>query len=219
MVRAFLPGAVAVCVVGLAAGAGAQDVAIERGRTIAETWCVTCHAIGDETQKSALADAPPFATLAGEDGFGVERVRKALLLPHPVMPEFPVTDGDIAALAAYIGSLAPASAPQQRTERLPMAPSGVTLAGGVDQAAAARGREIVMRDCSPCHRVEGLGESPVPDAPAFATLSERYPVSYLAEALAEGIMVSHEGIEMREFVFEPQDIDAIIAHLENVQAK
>lgn len=219
MRRALFGGTIALGVAGLCAGVSAQDMAAERGKTIAETWCVTCHAIGEGNQASALTEAPPFRTLANEPGFGTEMLRRALLLPHPAMPEFPVTNADIDALAAYIGSLSDggAAAPPPEEQRTDLAPdSNVILVGAADPQAV-HGRTIVMRDCSPCHRVEGLGTSPVADAPAFATLSERYPVSFLAEALAEGIMVGHDGVEMPQFVYEPDEIGAIIAHLESIQ--
>ncbi len=205
-----------LAVLAVATGAWAQDGKIERGRQLAQVWCAQCHAIGDSSQANALADAPPFQTLAARSDFDEETVRKALLLPLPVMPEFPVTSPDVAALAAYIASLAavaPAAVPERRTELAPERP--VVLVGGTD--AAARGHALVMRDCSPCHSVAGPGPSPVADAPAFSTLSQRYPVEFLAEALAEGIMVNHESIEMPQFRYEPDEVGAIIAHLEKVQ--
>lgn len=206
-----------LAVVVIATGASAQDAKIERGRQIAQVWCAQCHAIGDASQENALAGAPSFHTLATSSDFDEETVRKALLLPHPVMPEFPVTAPDVAALAAYIASLAdvapPAAVPERRTEVVP-APT-VVLTGGTD--AASRGHALVTRDCSPCHAVSGPGPSPVAEAPAFSTLSQRYPVEFLAEALAEGIMVNHETIEMPQFQYEPDEVGAIIAHLERVQ--
>ena len=59
------------------------------------------------------------------------------------------------------------------------------------------------------------GDSPNPDAPPFRTLSSKYPVSDLAESLAEGIVSGHP--EMPIFVFMPNDVDAIIAYLESIQ--
>jgi len=59
--------------------------------------------------------------------------------------------------------------------------------------------------------------SPHPDAPAFRTLPKRYPIDYLAEALAEGISTGHP--DMPEFVASPDQIDAIIAYIESLQSK
>jgi mono/diheme cytochrome c family protein len=57
----------------------------------------------------------------------------------------------------------------------------------------------------------------MPEAPPFRTLSERYPVTALEEAFAEGILVGHPA--MPEFRFEPHEIDAIIAYLQSVQTR
>ncbi|RAI04007.1 cytochrome C552 [Acuticoccus sediminis] len=83
--------------------ASAQDRAA-RGKALAETWCVRCHAIG-EPQPSALSDAPSFEALASQPGFGSKHLANVLVAPHPVMPEFPLTNDDLAALEAYMQSL------------------------------------------------------------------------------------------------------------------
>jgi mono/diheme cytochrome c family protein len=81
----------------------------------------------------------------------------------------------------------------------------------------ARGEALVRTNCSPCHAVGSAGKSPHPDAPAFRTLSERYPIEDLAEALAEGISTGHP--DMPEFVASPDQIDAIIAYIGSLQHK
>jgi hypothetical protein len=48
-------------------------------------------------------------------------------------------------------------------------------------------------------------------APPFRTLSQRYPIETLAEALAEGIVTGHP--EMPQFVFQPRDIDALLGYI------
>src|SRR5215472_19316983 len=57
--------------------------------------------------------------------------------------------------------------------------------------AAQRGLMIVRTNCSRCHAVGKIGESPLPIAPPFRTLHERYPVEDLQEPLAEGIVTGH----------------------------
>jgi cytochrome c len=58
----------------------------------------------------------------------------------------------------------------------------------------------------------------VATAPAFRTLAQRYPVESLEEALAEGIMVGHQGIvQMPEFMFEAEEIGHIVAYLQSIQ--
>jgi mono/diheme cytochrome c family protein len=81
----------------------------------------------------------------------------------------------------------------------------------------ARGEALVRTNCSPCHAVGLTDKSPHPDAPAFRTLSERYPIADLAEALAEGISTGHP--DMPEFVATPDQIDAIIAYIRSLQRK
>jgi mono/diheme cytochrome c family protein len=80
------------------------------------------------------------------------------------------------------------------------------------------GQAIAERQCSACHAVGPEGASPEPAAPPFRTLGERWPVEFLAEALAEGIVVGHDAsVRMPEFRFEPDEIDALLAYLETLQ--
>jgi len=96
--------------------------------------------------------------------------------------------------------------------------SGVTAAA-LDSAAqddlVAKGHAIAEQDCARCHAIGPTGKSQLPIAPAFRTLSERYPIEDLEEALAEGIVSGHP--EMPEFVFSPSEVDALIAYLQSVQ--
>lgn len=86
-------------------------------------------------------------------------------------------------------------------------------AGGDNQVGA----ELADRHCARCHAVSS-GPSPVADAPAFRRLARKWPIEYLAEALAEGIVTSHRhDVEMPEFVFTPEEIDALLAYLESIQ--
>ena len=57
--------------------------------------------------------------------------------------------------------------------------------------AAQRGLVIVRANCSRCHAVGKIGDSPLPIAPPFRTLHERYPAEDLQEPLAEGIVTGH----------------------------
>ena len=90
---------------------------------------------------------------------------------------------------------------------------------GEDSAAApsARGAAIAEANCSSCHAIGHRGDSPLAEAPPFRRLSERFPVSDLQEALAEGISVGHPA--MPHFAFAPEDIDALILYLESIQAE
>jgi cytochrome c len=68
--------------------------------------------------------------------------------------------------------------------------------------------------CAGCHATGRVGESPLPIAPPFRTLHERYPVESLAEALAEGITTGHP--TMPEFRLDPAQINDVIAYLKSL---
>lgn len=83
---------------------------------------------------------------------------------------------------------------------------------------AAAGRVLAERNCQGCHSIGTTGPSPVAAAPPFRDLVKRWPAESLAEALAEGIQVSHQGkVQMPEFAFEPEQIDDLIAYLQTLE--
>jgi mono/diheme cytochrome c family protein len=92
------------------------------------------------------------------------------------------------------------------------------LAIGQDDAdRVRRARELLEANCSRCHAIGRTGVSPHPAAPPFRALSRKYPVERLAEALAEGLFVGHP--DMPEFVFEPEDVGAILDYLTSIQER
>jgi mono/diheme cytochrome c family protein len=84
-----------------------------------------------------------------------------------------------------------------------------------EQPSLDRGRVIAERECARCHAVGPTGQSPHGKAPPFRELPKRYPVEHLAEALVEGIVVGHG--DMPEFLFEPDDVDAILAYMASLE--
>lgn len=74
-----------------------------------------------------------------------------------------------------------------------------------------RGKALVEGNCARCHATGKTGKSSHPDAPAFRSLSQRYPLYALEEALAEGISTGHP--DMPEFTATPAQISAIIAYI------
>lgn len=80
-----------------------------------------------------------------------------------------------------------------------------------------KGQQLADRLCAACHATGRTGESPMAKAPAFRTLSKRYPVDSLAEALAEGIRTGHEG--MPEFTLSPAEIGAFLSYLSDIAEK
>ena len=91
----------------------------------------------------------------------------------------------------------------------------VAVPAAAEDDLVAKGHALAEENCARCHAIGPQGESTLPIAPAFRTLSERYPVEDLEEALAEGIVSGHPA--MPEFVFEPDEIAALIAYLKSVQ--
>jgi mono/diheme cytochrome c family protein len=88
-----------------------------------------------------------------------------------------------------------------------------------DAALIALGRAIAAKNCGRCHAIGRIGASANPKSPPFRALSRRYPIVDLEEALGEGIMVGHEGLEMPHFQLSPGQIGAMMAYLKSVQRK
>jgi cytochrome c len=98
---------------------------------------------------------------------------------------------------------------------------GVMTAASVfaqeDTTLEKRGASLLTTNCSRCHAIGRAGASPHPAAPPFRTLSGKYPIEGLAEALAEGLSVGHP--DMPEFVFQSDEIAAILAYLKSIQER
>ena len=99
--------------------------------------------------------------------------------------------------------------------------AAVALAAAMQPATAADdlklGETLLARHCGACHAVGKSGDNPQKDAPALRTLSSRYPVEALEEALGEGFMSGHP--DMPEFKFDADDVGAIIAYLKSIQKR
>ena len=80
---------------------------------------------------------------------------------------------------------------------------------------SGRGEFLLTTNCARGHAVGRTGASPHSAAPPFRTLSRKYKIEGLAEALAEGLSTGHP--DMPEFVFAPEDVGAIIDYLESIQ--
>lgn len=81
--------------------------------------------------------------------------------------------------------------------------------------AEQRGLVFVRANCSRCHSVDKVSKSPLPMAPPFRTLHERYPVENLQEPLAEGIITGHP--TMPEFRLDPGQVADVIAYLKSLE--
>lgn len=92
-----------------------------------------------------------------------------------------------------------------------------TLVGGAvaDPDPVEAGRAFLAENCAGCHAIDAEGESPLEAAPPFRDLHRLYPVEYLEEALAEGIVTGHP--DMPQAVLEPEMIAAVIAYLHTLE--
>lgn len=79
---------------------------VERGRTLAQTNCATCHAIGS-SGNSPLEAAPPFRTL--HHNYPVEQLGELFIEgvapPHSAMPDFHLDQDESNDMVAYLKSL------------------------------------------------------------------------------------------------------------------
>jgi len=78
-----------------------------------------------------------------------------------------------------------------------------------------RGRQFARANCARCHSIDKISPSPLPIAPPFRTLHQRYPVETLEEPLAEGIVTGHSN--MPEFRLDPGQINDFIAFLKTLE--
>jgi len=84
------------------------------------------------------------------------------------------------------------------------------------QSAIENGKALAEANCSGCHAIGSEGDSPNPDSPPFRTFKDKWPVENLEEALAEGIVTSHDNMKMPEFEFEAEQIGDFIAYLKTL---
>jgi mono/diheme cytochrome c family protein len=81
--------------------------------------------------------------------------------------------------------------------------------------AAQRGLIFVRTNCARCHAIDKVSPSPLTIAPPFRTLHTKYPITYLEEAFAEGIVTSHP--TMPEFRLDPGQIADVIAYFRTLE--
>jgi cytochrome c len=92
------------------------------------------------------------------------------------------------------------------------------LAAGAEEALsppAQRGLVFVRTHCAKCHAIDRVSQSPLPAAPPFRRLHERYPVETLQESLAEGIVTGHPS--MPEFQLDPGQVNDVITYLKSLE--
>ena len=91
----------------------------------------------------------------------------------------------------------------------------LTCASKAQEPTIQRGRAFSQTNCARCHAIGRSGESPLPKAPPFRTLHERYPVEDLMESFAEGIRTGHPA--MPEIVLNENQIRDLISYLKSLE--
>ena len=82
--------------------AAAQDIVA--GAKVARTQCFTCHAVGRNPRVIGGA-APTFTEIAGTRGMTQTSIEVFLSTPHEGMPNYSLSEKQIADVAAYVMSL------------------------------------------------------------------------------------------------------------------
>ncbi len=74
------------------------------GKALAESLCTNCHLVAPD-QNHASADVPSFHEIANLPGQTTGDIVARIMLPKHPMPKIPLTNDELADLAAYIISL------------------------------------------------------------------------------------------------------------------
>ena len=126
------------------AASQAQTAQEVQGQQLFEASCSTCHGLGAEGTENgpSLQGVGPAAV-----DFMLSTGRMPLADPgqQPVRQEPRFTDPEIAAIVAYVASIAPGG---------PDIPNVDTSRGDLDQ-----GFELFLNNCSGCHGAAGIGDS------------------------------------------------------------
>lgn len=85
----------------------------------------------------------------------------------------------------------------------------------MDPALIAQGRTVAVAECSRCHGLDGISQSPNSDAPPMSELLGRYDADMLASDLIDGIRVGHD--EMPEFDLSVATADALVGYLKSLR--
>lgn len=107
-------------------------------------------------------------------------------------------------LPCALGLMACSHAPRPEEEHL-----------GASPAEIEAGQKMAVEQCGTCHAVARGEQSPVRNAPPFSYLGRNYPISSLAEALAEGMITGHDA--MPEWELEPAEIRGLLGYIQSVQ--
>jgi cytochrome c len=78
------------------------------------------------------------------------------------------------------------------------------------------GAQVAKRNCSQCHAIGEMGDSPNAKAPRFRDLHRRFVVQDLQERLLEQLMTHHTN--MPQFRLTMEELTGLIAYLKSIQS-
>ena len=165
----FLVGTV-YAAVAPATSSSAEGVAdaqlVAAGKNLFATNCASCHGLNAEGL--AQQGAPNLTNVgAASVDFQVRTGRMPMANPLVQAPrkENTFTEDEIAALAAYVGSLGDGMAIPDESQYDP---------SSVDAEGVARGGDLFRTNCSACHNFKGVGGA-LPDGRVAPSLEESTP--------------------------------------------
>jgi mono/diheme cytochrome c family protein len=78
-----------------------------------------------------------------------------------------------------------------------------------------RGKDLISQHCAMCHAMGGSGTSPDAKAPPLRSLTQRGLLGSLESSLENGSLSGHP--QMPAFLFQQQDVSAILRYLRSIQ--
>ncbi|MGW6195995.1 cytochrome bc1 complex diheme cytochrome c subunit [Kribbella sp. NPDC055110] len=192
-----------------AAGAdGPQSQQIEQGRRLFAVGCTSCHGLhaeGGTNGEGRMAGPSLIGVGAAAVDFQVSTGRMPAAQPGAQIPQKPpVYDEDeIAALAAYIASLAPGPA---------IPASDAYDVSKATQEEVARGGELFRTNCTACHNFAGRGGA-LPNGRYAPSLMSTTPRN-MYQAMLTG---PQQMPVFSDAVLLPEDKRAIIAYIVALQ--
>ncbi len=75
------------------------------GRDLADKLCTGCHLIAGDGATTAQVGPPPFKSIANKPGQTVDRIKNALMQPHPPMPDMQMTNDEMLDIITYLDTL------------------------------------------------------------------------------------------------------------------
>ncbi|TDU83330.1 ubiquinol-cytochrome c reductase cytochrome c subunit [Kribbella voronezhensis] len=192
-----------------AAGAdGPQSQQIEEGRRLFAVGCASCHGLhaeGGTNGEGRLAGPSLIGVGAAAVDFQVSTGRMPAVQPGAQVPQKPpvYSDQEIAALAAYIASLAPGPAvPAEESYDVRNA----------TQEEVVRGGELFRTNCTACHNFAGRGGA-LPNGRYAPSLMSTTPRN-IYQAMLTG---PQQMPVFSDSVMLPEDKRAIIAYIVSLQ--